>query len=208
LEAQEQILVIPRSVFDSVGAFQGICLAPAHYLEQFLIPENNLFMERRQAEGDPSFKQLIPYAILTFQGKIFHYLRSSSSGEKRLRTKGSIGIGGHINPEDTHFLNLDQKGYLKGVLRELHEELIVETHFENRVVALINDDSNEVGRVHLGIVHRIDLVSQSVRPREQDILEPSFLLPDELHQKREFLETWSQICLDNLSALGIESGRS
>lgn len=191
----ENVLVVRRSLFDELGAFQGLQCDSAPYLEAFLKRENNLFLPRSQAENDPTHKQIIPYAVFTCEGKILHYVRGSKSGEKRLVAKGSIGIGGHINDGDENLFSFDHEAYRAAVHREIEEELKFEGGYEDRVAALINDDSNEVGRVHLGVVHIVTLKHTNVKAGEKAIAELAFLTPQELRARSENLETWSQIVL-------------
>src|SRR6056297_4102464 len=106
--ADENVLVVKRGLFDQLGAFQGISLEPDRYLPQILNPENNHFLARDLAEDDPSFKQIIPYAIFRHEDRFLHYVRGGKSGEKRLAAKGSIGIGGHINDTDHAAASLDR----------------------------------------------------------------------------------------------------
>ena len=153
----EEILVIPRALFDELGSFQGIQTDVVRYLEAILDPANNFFMDRANAEEDPSHKQIIPYAIFHHEGRYLHYTRGKSGGESRLHAQGSVGIGGHINPVDERADPLGRKTYLAGVEREIEEELKINGSHKNRIVALLNDDSNEVGAVHLGVVHIFDL---------------------------------------------------
>src|ERR1700757_1885701 len=150
---EEMILVVRRALFDSLGTFQGFSLSVDHYLTALLARENNFFAPRSSAETNPSLKQIIPYAILVSGGKVLRYRRGKKSGEQRLVAKGSIGIGGHMNDRDEGLFTLDKEAYLAGVQREIDEELIVERPITNRIAALINDDSTEVGQVHLGVVH-------------------------------------------------------
>ena len=72
---------------------------------------------------------------------------------------------------------------------------------EDRVVALLNDDSTEVGQVHLGIVHYWTLASAKVDKREQMITQMAFMSPTELQEARDSLETWSRLCLDHLDEM-------
>lgn len=192
----ENVLVVKRELFEELGAFQGLQRDSDRYLEAFLKRENNFFLPRSKAEDDPTHKQIIPYAVFTCGGRILHYVRGSKSGEKRLVAKGSIGIGGHINDSDESLFSFDEDAYHAAVRREIAEELRFEGGFEERVVALINDDSNEVGRVHLGVVHLVSLPHENVKPGEKAIAELGFLTPDELRARRDQLETWSQIVLD------------
>jgi predicted NUDIX family phosphoesterase len=193
--SEEQILVVKREFFDRLGSFQGLCARVDDYLPQFLLRENNFFVPRSSAEDDPSLKQLIPYAVFMHGGKILHYTRGAKSGEKRLVAKASIGIGGHINDTDES-LHFDQSTYHNAVKREIAEELRLGRGFSERAVALINDDSTEVGRVHLGVVHLVELENADVSAGEKAIAELGFATRDALLERRETFETWSQIVLD------------
>src|SRR5438445_9939100 len=96
---------------------------------------------------------------------------------------------------------LDEAAYRAGVEREVNEEIKINTSFEDRIVALLNDDSTEVGRLHLGIVHIFKLKEPKVQKREAMITGLSFLTKEELMARRDSLETWSQICVDALDKL-------
>src|ERR1051325_3102224 len=95
--AEENVLVIKRSLFDQLGSFQGVSFEPEKYLGPILSRGNNFFLPRSQAENDPAHKQIIPYVLMVFQNKVLHYVRGKKAGEQRLVAKGSIGIGGHMN---------------------------------------------------------------------------------------------------------------
>lgn len=194
----EHVLVIKRDLFDSLGSFQGFCGDVDRYLHAFLKPENNFFMERPAAEQDPAHKQLIPYSIFHHAGRYLVYTRGGSSGEKRLVAKHSIGIGGHINPVDQSHDSLGETMYFNSIERELAEELNIASAHSQRVVGLINDDSNEVGSVHLGVVHLFDLEENGVTSNEDAIQNIRFVPLDELYGDRENLETWSRICVEHL----------
>ncbi|MDB2497131.1 hypothetical protein OAK74_00135 [bacterium] len=197
----EKVLVISRSLFDDLGAFQGINLEPEKYLPSILDPSNNHFLLRDDAEEDPSFKQIIPYAIFRYQDRFLHYVRGGGSGEKRLASKGSIGIGGHINDTDFAAASLDKDTYTNGVEREIDEELSIADGHTQEILGLLNDDSNEVGQVHLGVVHLVTLESDQVEAGEAVIEDLQFLTLGELQERKEQLESWSQICVDGLSEL-------
>ena len=198
---EEMVLVIRRSLLESLGLFQGLQFEVDRYLTAMLARENNFFAPRSSAETDPNLKQIIPYAILVSSGSVLRYKRGKKSGEQRLVAKGSIGIGGHMNDRDEGLFALDRQAYLGGVEREIDEELIIERPLRNRIAALINDDSNEVGQVHLGIVHVLELPRPVAEKRESMILSVEFLAPEQLRAERDTLETWSQICVDNLEKL-------
>jgi predicted NUDIX family phosphoesterase len=207
---EEQVLVVERKVLERVGMFQGLALDVDRYLGELFVPGVLRFMPRPQAEADPAYKQLIPYVIMSHDGKYLSYVRGKRAGESRLLNLRSIGIGGHINPaDDMPLFNADfyETTYLNAVEREVAEEVAVETGHTDRIVALLNDDSNEVGSVHLGVVHHWILDSAAVAKREQMITQMAFMSPAELHQLRESLETWSQLCLDKLDVLAQPSGK-
>jgi predicted NUDIX family phosphoesterase len=198
---QENVLVIKRSLFDELGGFQGLNFEPEKYLKPILSRGSNFFIPRSKAENDATHKQIIPYALIAFQNTVLHYVRGKKAGEQRLIAKGSIGIGGHMNETDESLFAMDEHAYRAGVEREVNEEIRIETPFEDRIVALLNDDSTEVGRVHLGIVHVFKLTEPKVEKREAMITGLTFLKKDELIARRESLETWSQICVDSLDRL-------
>jgi predicted NUDIX family phosphoesterase len=196
----EHVLVVPRSLLDQLGSFQGFQANAAHYLPSLLDPANNFFMQRPAAELDPTHKQLIPYSIFHHQGRYLCYTRGAKGGEKRLHAKRSVGIGGHINPVDQTQAHLGEQTYYNAVERELHEELSVQTAWKQSVIGLINDDSNEVGQVHLGIVHLFELESTAVQSNEDAIQDLEFLTLEQLQSQIDQLETWSQHCITHLAA--------
>jgi predicted NUDIX family phosphoesterase len=197
----ENVLVVRRSLFDELGSFHGLCFEPKRYIAALLSRGNNFFLPRAQAENDPTHKQIIPYALIVHGDRVLHYVRGKKAGEQRLVAKGSIGIGGHMNDTDESFFALDEDAYRVGVEREVNEEIKIQTPFTDRIVGLLNDDSNEVGRVHLGIVHAFRLDEPKVEKREAMITSLSFLTREELLGRRESLESWSQLCLDSLDRL-------
>jgi len=197
----ENVLVVRRSLLDQLGNFHGLNFEPEKYLAALLSRGNNFFSPRVQAEDDPTYKQIIPYALLAFENKVLYYVRGKKAGEQRLVAKGSIGIGGHMNETDESLFALNEQAYRAGVEREVNEEINIDTQFEDRIVALLNDDTTEVGRVHLGIVHVFDLAEQKVEKREAMITNLAFLTRSELMARRESLESWSQICVDSLDRL-------
>jgi len=196
--SEEHVLVVRRELLEEFGSFQGLHTEVDRYLQAFLVPGNNFFVPRSHAEHDPSLKQLIPYSVFLHGGRILNYTRGGDSGEKRLVSKGSIGIGGHINPQDSGSSSFDHAAYHRAVRREISEELTLGGGFSERAFALINDDSSEVGRVHIGIVHLVDLESDSVAPGEKIIASLGFSSCSELLARRDSLESWSQIVLDGL----------
>ncbi len=203
---EEQVLVVERKVVEEAGMFQGFALDVEHYLQKLFVPGVPRFMPRPQAEKDPSYKQLIPYVLMTHGGKFLSYVRGKRAGETRLVGNRSIGIGGHINPaDDMPLFSADfREAYFSAVEREVAEEVSLETKHINHVIALLNDDSNEVGQVHLGVVHLWTLDAPNVTRKEQMITQLTFMSLSELQEVRDTMETWSRLCLDNLARMAAE----
>lgn len=201
----EHILVVPTESFHELGHFQGFSTEVDRYVDKLLVSQNISYRPRDQMEEDPSFKQLIPYVIFRHtdengQESLFRYRRGNGNGEVRLRSKLSIGIGGHISSEDSE-ANGNVDPYVAGMRRELQEEVIIETSYSERCVGMINDDETEVGRVHLGVVHIFDVETKDVRPRETEIADADFVSIELLRAETENMESWSRICFEALFGL-------
>ena len=198
----ERVLVVPTEFFHELGYFQGFCSDVDRYLDGLLSSMNTVYRARSEVEEDPSFKQLIPYVIFRHTAEdgtesVFQYTRGTGQGEGRLHRKRSVGIGGHISTVDA---DVDATGnpYAEGMRRELEEEVIIETHYSDVCVGLINDDESAVGRVHLGVVHLFDVEEPAVRPRETEIIDAGFRPVKEILADVSEFETWSSICLKAL----------
>jgi predicted NUDIX family phosphoesterase len=189
----ERVLVVPAAVFREAGAFQGFSPDVGRYLPRLLDPAHLSYRPRSEVETDPSFKQLIPYVVLKCGEETFHYTRGQRGTEARLRALRSVGVGGHISQDDS---TLFGDPYREGMLREVAEEVYLESDYTERCVGLINDDSNAVGQVHLGIVHVFDLAQPRARRREQALMKSGFAPLAELRAQRDEFETWSQFVLE------------
>ena len=187
-------MVVPREAFEAVGAFNGVRMNAQEYLSAFFGNGVAHYMDRDEAEQNPQFKQIIAYAIFCCNGKVLAYARTSKGGEARLHDKWSLGIGGHINPVDGLADNIDT--YLAGVEREIREEISFSGTATQKLYAVINDDTNEVGSVHLGFFFTMEVEDASVR--ETDKLEGLWLKRSELSENMENMETWSQIACEAL----------
>jgi len=209
--AEELVLTFPRTLLDEIGSFQGLCTDIGAYVPRILEAQNTRYVPRSLAEDDPSLKQIIPYVLVRRGDTLLHYVRGKGSGEKRLVAKGSIGIGGHINHRDEDLFGSGTDYYEEAVQRELHEELLIDADLTTRVVALINDDSTPVGQVHFGVVHVCELGHEHVSRGEPCITDLRFLTMGELRERRDAMETWSQLALDfvlaNPGAAGLEATR-
>ena len=192
----EHVLVVPTLLFHEIGVFQGFNSDTGRYLKTLLDPVHTIYLARPDAEEDPSYKQLIPYCLFRHGDLIFHYTRGTKQGEARLHAKKSVGVGGHISTLDR---DSQQETYLAGMERELDEEVSIETGYREQLIGLLNDDSNDVGKVHLGVVHVFDLDKPQVLPREESMIDAGFAPLSQLVEEIDSFETWSQICLKFLA---------
>jgi predicted NUDIX family phosphoesterase len=157
----------------------------------YLISTRHFFIDRDVAERSPQYKQIIPYVIIRCGGDYFVLERTAKQTEARLHHKVSLGIGGHINPGHT---------LLDGLEKELFEEVHVDTDFRLDFKGMLNDDSTEVGTVHLGAVYVLDAATAEVRVRETEKMRGQWMPRAALGPLRERMETWSQIVYDELIA--------
>ena len=193
----ERVLVVPTAEFDALGRFQGFSPDVDRYLDALLVPGLARFRPRFEVEDDPGFQQIIPYVVFRSAGRVFTYVRGQSGGESRLRKLRSLGVGGHVAEADAEGRGTVE-AYEMALLRELEEEVDVRSPGQIRRIGLIHDDSNPVGRVHLGVVHLFELDRPEVVPKEDALADPEFIPVDDLPERRGEFETWSQICIDAL----------
>ena len=191
----ERVLVFPAAALHALGAFQGFDPRVDHYLPRLLDPRILSYRPRDEVETDPTYKQLIPYVVLRAGPLVFHYTRGHGSGEARLRALRSIGVGGHICEEDGA---ASTDPYRQGLLREIDEEVTLDTPYTERCLGLINDDATPVGRVHLGVVHVFDLARPLARPRDPALTHAGFAPLEQLRHERDDFENWSRLVLDVL----------
>jgi len=164
---------------------------------------------RSAAEHDYDTKQLVVYVLINHSETFLSYQRTPKTTETRLKALYSIGIGGHVNVDDRIQPSLFgskeaawKEVVLKAVWREVSEEVQVEwaDAREPRLICFVNDDSNDVGKVHFGVVFIVKLANPSVALRgERGIGKLSFRTLPELVSMRDTLETWSQLLVDFLS---------
>jgi predicted NUDIX family phosphoesterase len=193
--SDELVLVVPTSdVIEKLGggaAWLGIRPAGAEDLAA-LIRASGRFLPRADMERDPSWKQVIPYPVLRDGGDWFLVRRTKAGTDPRLHDRYSIGVGGHVNPEDGGF-----DGDLALALeREWHEELVVDFVPQFRFVGLLNDDTTPVGQVHLGLVYEGDAAGRAVAIRETEKLSGAFVPTAEVAAVADRLETWSRIAFE------------
>lgn len=190
------------------GASEGSELSRRSFEERAL--EHGFFVEREYAERSPHLKQIIPYAMVCVGDDVLMVERTKKGGESRLHNKLSIGIGGHINPVDAEVEAVEHLAaggpnnlFTAATARELTEELTLEGDFRATSVGIVNDDTNPVGAVHVGLVQVIQ-VRGSVEVRETEQLVGRLVAPSELRSLRSAganFETWSSLLVDSLDEL-------
>lgn len=194
----EQILVIDREYLfdDEELTFQGVMTDP-HFVKEIERRFKNYFEVRRgDAEDNPNWKQPIPYVIIKRGESVFVYKRLKAGGEERLHEQLSIGVGGHMNIIEGVF-TWDYT-LMGNLYRELDEELNIQSSVTpvTKIIGLINDDENEVGKVHIGILAVMELPEEAeVTVKETDQLEGYWIRIRDLNKTPLFesLESWSQI---------------
>ena len=189
----ERVLVVPREVVPERASWYGL---RADGIDDFLavVEEHGRYEPRASMEVDPSFKQLIPYLVLRDGEQYFLMRRTKAGGDARLHDRWSIGVGGHVDPGD--------EGLAGGLRREWHEELVAAFEPTFTPYALLNDDTTEVGAVHLGVVVLADAGGRPVSVREIDKLSGAFAEPSEVAAGIDHLESWSRIVFDALEVAG------
>src|SRR5688572_689599 len=202
---EERVLCFPRQLLQEVGEFQGLSMEVDKYLPVVTASKHLVYLNRSEAELDKRYKQLIPYVLLVCGGKILRYRRGKGGQETRLHGLYSVGIGGHISEQDSDLFSMKDLGYRDGMRREIMEEVAVEEVSES-TVAVINDDSTEVGQVHFGVVHVMHVANEKVVGRRSGILGPEFVhIPDAMKNASGY-ESWSRLCLENLDSLLAKAG--
>ena len=186
----EQVLVLPRDRVPGGCDFSGLRRTDAAALAELrtAVGEHARFLDRPVAEESPEWKQLIPYVVVRDADRVFLMERTDAGGDPRLHRKASIGLGGHLNPVDE-----GEDPLTVGLEREWAEELSAEWEPRFELVGLLNDDSNPVGSVHLGVVFVVEADGRPVAVRETEKLRGRFVVPQEVVAAWDRLETWSQL---------------
>lgn len=188
---QEVVLGVDRLLIDNILSENPYGVFQEEGLSEF-IEENLRGMDRDIAEEDITFKQIIPYLVVKFEDRYLLYKRTKKVSESRLREKLSIGIGGHINPID----NVQGSIISEALRRELSEEIKLNISQEPKAVGFINDDNNEVGRVHLGVVFTVEADDLEFEVLEKENIVAEWATKEQLKADFDRLESWSQLVLN------------
>ena len=190
----EEVLTIQNSLLATDIQNRSGCLITEQKDRIFHnILDNQVFMKRDDAEYNFEYKQVIPYVIIRNRENYLLLKRLTGQTEKRLHNKYSLGIGGHINPE-AH--GPDSNVIVNGLYRELNEEVSVHDHAALEFIGIINDESNSVSRVHLGLLYELEVRSSEYNVLETEKMSAQWVDQGSLNRYYEGLETWSQIVYD------------
>ncbi|MCI0347665.1 MAG: NUDIX domain-containing protein [Chloroflexi bacterium] len=189
--AVEQVLVVPRSTLMGDPGWHGVRTQGLAAFEAFVAAAGR-FAPRPDMERSRAWKQVIPYLVLRDRGRYFLMQRTRGGADARLHDRWSIGVGGHLNPGDRDLLG--------GLRREWREELVADFVPGFELVGLLNDDTTDVGGVHLGAVYVAEADGRPVEVRETDKLRGSFAPRDDVRTVEANLETWSRLVFDFLES--------
>ena len=159
------------------------------------VEREHQFLPRPDMELDPSYRQIIPYVAVTRGDEIYATRRLNAGGEARLHGKISLGVGGHIERVDDD----EREGILMRALeREVAEEVSVEHVVSLTPLGVINEEGDEVSRVHLGFLFRMEVAGE-VSVRETEKLEGKWLKISELGGYEEYMEGWSRVAMEAIA---------
>jgi predicted NUDIX family phosphoesterase len=192
--ATERVLVVPTKDILSTG----ITMTYSQFIDILL--NKGSYIDRDKAEKDDSFLQIIPYCVVyrfttsMLEPSIFMYQRLKGGSEARLHAKYSIGIGGHID-ETRDGADITSSTLVKSALAEVREEIGDKYIYPPSVTSrpfLIYDNSNEVGRVHLGVLMKALSRSDHIEPLEVNKISGRMVsLSSILKDYSTNLENWS-----------------
>src|SRR6185295_11984781 len=184
----EEVLVVERlKLASNLAGFDHNLITSNIQTMYDLIIKHSFMMLRENAENNSDFKQIIPYAVAKLNDEFFLLKRTKKQAEKRLHDKLSLGIGGHINPIDNDDKINDV--IANGLIRELSEEVNISELIQTKLIGFINDETTEVGKVHLGLLFEVELTNKSIEIKEQDHMEGEWKTLNEIYQSYEKLET-------------------
>lgn len=193
MSAGERVLVVPRVCLMGDPGWHGVTTDGVDGFEA-LVGREGRFEDRAAMEVDRRWKQVIPYLVLRDGPRYFLMRRTRAGADVRLHDRWTIGVGGHLNPGDD--------GLAGGLRREWAEEIAAAFVPTFRLVGLLNDDTGDVGSVHVGAVYVADAGGRPVAIRETDKLEGRFAERDDVEAVVGDMESWSALAFRHLEAAG------
>lgn len=195
---EKLIMVVDREKLFARKYFNGFLKVEEEDFQNIIL-KNYYFIKRGLAENDYSKKQPIAYAVICKGKKIFAYQRASSTkehGDERLQHKWSWGLGGHIEKIDD-----SDNPITNSLKREMKEEVGLK-EIKAKLLGYINDDSDDVGKVHFGLLYLVE-TRQNIVPKSEELKTGEFFSFSELEKiaKNHEVESWSKIALLALKPL-------
>ena len=194
---EESVFAIPAADLWKLLTWKDIGLIKGDTDLLNRIVRKGLFRKRSELEEDPSFKQIIPYAIISHKESFFLFQRRSGQTEKRLHNKLHLGVGGHVNPGRSD--EPDAQFLIDELKREFFEEVRLsnDCFIENiEFIGFINDESIPVSRVHIGLLYNIRVSGKDVYVNETDKMRAAWIEKQDLAEFYEGMETWTRIAYD------------
>jgi predicted NUDIX family phosphoesterase len=204
----ELVFAIPTAKLWDLISYKEQGLIPGNLDVLNKIVQNGLFRKRNELEEDSSFKQIIPYAIISYiepepigfpkNQSFYLYKRTSNQREKRLHNQMTIGVGGHMNPRNV--MDPNEQYLIDELKRELFEEVkLINGCFIKGIdfIGFINDDTISVGRVHIGLLYHVQVSNKDVTVNETDKMTAEWIDKSDLTEFYEEMETWTKIAFDN-----------
>lgn len=192
MHLDEMILVVPRANIFHTGVWQG--LKETNFEEYLsIIQAHKQFLPRSEMETNPTYKQIIPYLIFEHNDTYFLMQRQAKASEQRLKNKYSLGIGGHIRQEDLQ----NSETIFDWAKREFHEEVDYKGELKITPLGILNDDSDDVGKVHLGFVLLLHGTTNKIAVKSE-LKSGALYSLDECAKFEESMETWSQVVFREL----------
>lgn len=190
----ELVWCIPRAIWDAEVNFEGFKEDATGELYRILL-ENGEFRERLLVEEDDNYKQVIPQGLLRSGDMVYVNQRLPKQTESRLLYAYSLGVGGHLNPEDDLIAHMDL--IQLGLHREMAEEVKVPIPFSPKYIGLTNDEQAEVSRVHIGVWFEISLLSSDVTVKETEKLKGFWQEVSGLEEYAPKFESWARMLYEN-----------
>jgi len=191
LKKDENILVVKRDILFGDNVWQGIENPRGDCFVETILAAKE-FLPRSRMEHDFAYKQIIPYLVFSHEDTYFLMQRKAKASEQRLKSKYSLGIGGHIRQEDIQ--NADIASWAR---REFHEEVDYAGNFDVTFLGVLNDDSNDVGKVHVGFVYLLQGDSDQISVKEE-LQSGTLMTIDECKLFYDRMEHWSKTVFDFL----------
>ncbi len=204
---EESVFAIPTSELWKLLAYNenGLIRGNSHDLNR--IVQHGQFRKRSELEEDPSFKQIIPYGIISHEEFYYLFTRKPGQREKRLQYKLHLGVGGHVNPGsamvpgDQYLVNELKREFIEEV-KPFNGCMIEDIEF----IGFINDESIPVSRVHIGLLYDIHVSNKNLAVNEPEKMKAEWIAKADLADYYEKMETWTRIAFDQYIRKGESTG--